>query len=367
MPIKFKPVDVDGFMITYCNLASQKRISYEALNKMGKVAKGLEFATNGVHLFKRMNIKERHDVDRKFAPLYEMLSKQNSKHYDKKKEKITEISEAFKQLINKDPNVREHYINHYKHNQNKIKNEKVLIEKEILKHAGIRTINIDNAELYKHKSEACRLQLNILRDDDAEAVIKKATNNLSETKKKIASLYNQLGEIKHHAQKRMSDLDYILSLAVENKIYSTKDIGCGPTTWKSHLTADAYAKKYFGTQRVYGRRKHINREIPSLYGKQWQTTLIDYCHAHDALKAYQKALKKETRDGVSLAERCRTTLMTDTIHSIDAHHARYRTYTKRAEKTADHITNLKMRTMAYDVAIEDVNRQIERVKLVADS
>ncbi|MBT9429033.1 hypothetical protein [Candidatus Symbiopectobacterium endolongispinus] len=297
MPIKFKPVDVDIFMSTYLSLGKQNRISHEALDKMGKVAKGLDLATNGIELFKRMNIRDQHDVNKRFAPVYEILTNQHSKHYEREKEKITEISEALKRRATKDPKVRGHYISRYKNNQNKIKIEKSLIEKEILKHTGIKALNVDNADLFKHKSEACRLQLKILRDDDAETVIKKANNNLSDTKKNIAFLYNQLSEIRRHAQKRMSNLYYILHLAVENKIYSTKDIGCGPTTWKGHLLADAYAKKYFGTQRVYGRRKHIEREIPSLYGKQWQTTLIDYCHAHDVLKAYQYALKKETHDG----------------------------------------------------------------------
>ncbi|MBG6245826.1 hypothetical protein CS369_15555 [Candidatus Symbiopectobacterium sp. 'North America'] len=59
--------------------------------------------------------------------------------------------------------------------------------------------------------------------------------------------------------------------------------------------------------------------------------------------------------------------MRNIIYSIDSYHARYSTYTKHAEKTADHITNLKMKSMAYDVAINDVNRQIERVKLMGDS
>ncbi|WP_291970565.1 hypothetical protein [Candidatus Symbiopectobacterium sp.] len=40
---------------------------------------------------------------------------------------------------------------------------------------------------------------------------------------------------------------------------------------------------------------------------------------------------------------------------------------KRAEKTADHLTNLKTKSMAYDVEINDVNRQIERVKLMGNS
>ncbi|MGX8941996.1 hypothetical protein ACWWJF_18655 [Symbiopectobacterium sp. Eva_TO] len=76
--------------------------------------------------------------------------------------------------MTKDPKVRDHYISRYKNNQNKIKIEKSLIEKEILKHTGIKALNVDNADLFKHKSEACRLQLKILRDDDAETVIKKA-------------------------------------------------------------------------------------------------------------------------------------------------------------------------------------------------
>ncbi|MGG2141911.1 hypothetical protein [Symbiopectobacterium sp. RP] len=59
--------------------------------------------------------------------------------------------------------------------------------------------------------------------------------------------------------------------------------------------------------------------------------------------------------------------MSDIIQSIDAYHARYSTYTKRAEKTADHLTNLKMKSMAYNVAINNVNRQIERVKLMGNS
>lgn len=367
MPIKFKPVDVDIFMSTYLSLGNQKRISHEALDKMEKLAKGLAFATNGINLFKRMNIRDQHDVDKRLAPLYEMLTNQHSKHYDRKKEKITKIAEALKSQVTKDPHVKDHYITRYRQNQNQIKIEKSLIKKEILKHTGIKALNVDNADLYKHKNEACHLQLNILRDDDAETVIKKAADNLSKTTKNIAFLYTKLSEIKRHAQKRMSDLDYLLRLAVENKIYSAKDIGCGPSTWKDHLTADAYAKKYFGAQRAYGRRKHIERQIPSLHGKQWQTTLIDYCHAHAVLKAYQHALKKETRDGGSLAERCRTALMTDIIHSIGAYHARYRTYIKRAEKTTDHIANLKLKSMSYDVAINDVNRQIERVKLMGNS
>ncbi|MBG6245828.1 hypothetical protein CS369_15565 [Candidatus Symbiopectobacterium sp. 'North America'] len=102
MPIKFKPVDVDLFMATYQSLGRQNRISHEALDKMGKVAKELDFATNGVELFKRMNIRDQHDVDKKLAPVYEMLTNQHSKHYDKKKEKITEISEALKRRITKD-------------------------------------------------------------------------------------------------------------------------------------------------------------------------------------------------------------------------------------------------------------------------
>ncbi|MCW2487133.1 hypothetical protein J5069_14650 [Candidatus Symbiopectobacterium sp. NZEC127] len=367
MPIKFEPVDVNIFMSTYLSLVRQDRISHEALDNMGKVAKKIEFATNGIDLFKRMKIRDQHDVDKRLAPLHEKLMKQQSKHYDKKKEKLVEIAEALKKRVTKDPNVREHYISRYRNNQNQIKIEKSLIEKEILKHSGIRALNVDNADLFKHKREACHLQLNVLRDDDAETVIKKANDNLSETKKNVAYLYNQLREITHHAQKKMSDLDYVLRLAVDNKIYSAKDLGCGPTTWKSHLSADAYAKKYFGTQRVCGRRKHIEREIPSIQGKKWQSTLIDYCHAYAVLKEYQNALKKGTRDGVSLAERCRTALMKDIVQTIDGYDAKHSTYTRRAEKTAEHLSNLRMKSMICDTAINDVNRQIERVKSMGDS
>lgn len=367
MPVKFKPVDVDLFISTYRSLGSQNRISHEALNKMGTVAKGLAFATNGVYLFKRMNIRDQHDVDKRLVPLYEKLKNQKSKHYDQKKEKINEISEALKSQVTKDPNVRDQYIDRFRNNQNNIRIEKSFAEKEILKHTGIRSLYVDNADLFKHKTEACRLQLDILRDDDDETIIKKANDNLSDTKKNIANLYNQLSEITLHVQKKMSDLDRLLSLAVKNKIYSAKDIGFGPTTWKDHLSTDAYAKKYFGTQRVHGRRRHIRREIPSPHGKQWQSTLIDYCHAHTMLKAYQHALKKGSRDGGGLIERCRAALMKDITHSIDRYDAKHRTYTKRAEKTANHTNTLKMKLTVYDTAIEDVNRQIERVKLTGDS
>lgn len=367
MPIKFKPVNVNEFMSTYLSFGRQDRISHESLEKMWQVAKGVEYATNGLELYKRMNIKDQHDVDKRLAPLYEILVNQKSKHLDQKKRKLDEISEALKRRVTKDPNVRDHYISLYRDNQRKIQIEKSSFEKEIIKHVGIKALNLDNAEFFKHKSEACSLQLTILRDDDAETIIKKANDNLSETKKLVESLYNQLSEITHHAQKKITNLDYILRLAVNNKIYSAKDIGLGPTTWKSYLSEDAFAKKYFGTQRACGRRKYIDREIPSVHGKQWQRTLIDYCHARAVLKEYQNALKKGTHGGVSLSERCRQALMKDVTHSINRYDARYQTYTKRADKTANHLQELNKRLMIYDVAINDVNRQIERVKSMGNS
>ncbi|MCW2477789.1 hypothetical protein [Candidatus Symbiopectobacterium sp. NZEC135] len=367
MPLKFEPVNVNEFMSTYLSFNSLDRISHEALDKMWKVAKGIEFATNGLELFKRMNIKDQHDVDKRLAPLYEKLVRQKSKCHDQKKEKLNEISEALKRRVTKDPNVRDHYISRYKDNQRKIQIEKSCFEKEISKHVGIKALNVDNAELFKHKSEACRLQLNILRDDDAETIMKKANDNLSETTKQVECLYSRLSEITRHAQKKIDNLDYILRLAVDNKIYNAKGIGFGPITWKSYLSEDAYAKKYFGTQRVCGRRKYIEREIPSVHGKQWQRTLIDYCHERAVLKEYQNALKKGTSDGVSLSEQCRQALMKDVTHAINRYDAKHHTYTKRAEKTADHLDHLKRRLMMYDVAINDVNRQIERVKLMGNS
>ncbi|MFT8209729.1 MAG: hypothetical protein ACMZI0_02205 [Symbiopectobacterium sp.] len=330
MPIKFERVDVDVFMSTYLSFNHRDRISHDDLDKMGKVAKGLDFATNGLDLFRRMKIKDHYDMDKRLAPLFEKLINQQSKHYDKKKDKLTVISEALKRQVTKDPNLRDHYISRYKNNLNQIKIEKSLIEKEILKHTEIKNSNVDKAECFKRKSEECSLQLKALLNDDAETVIKKVNNNLSETKRYVASFYNELSEISRHAQKNISNLDYILRLAADNKIYSAKDIGFGPTTWKSYLSGDTYAKKYFGTQRVYGRRKYIEREIPSAQGKKWQSTLIDYCNAYAALKEYKNALKKGSRDGLCLTERCRMTLEKDISYSIDTYDKKYEKYTNRA-------------------------------------
>lgn len=367
MPIKCERVNVDEFMSTYLSFNVRDRISFADLDKMGKVAKGIYFATNGLDLFRRMKIRDQHDVDKRLAPLYEKLINQQSKHYDKKKEKLTEISDALKTRVTKDPNVRDQYISRYKSNKEKVKAEKTIIEHEILKHTEIKSSNVDKSDFFKCKSEGYNLQLKTLHNDDAEAVIKKFNYHLSETTKYVAFLYNELREISRHAQKKIPDLNNILHLSVNNKIYNAKDIGFGPTTWKSHLSSDTYAKKYFGIQRAYGRRKCIEREIPRAEGTKWQSTLIDYCYAHAALKEYKNALKKGGRDRSRLTEMCRSALEKNISHYIDIYDKKNEKYALRAKKTVDHLRSLEMRLLACDSMISDINRQIERVKLMGYS